>query len=191
MDPLTSLITLGNPILRRRSRPVANLADPQLQGHIDQLLTTVEAAHGVGIAAPQLGWSQQIVVVASRPNLRYPHAPAMAPTVLINPWIVAHSPDQAKGWEGCLSVPGVRGQVWRHQTVEVAYLDRWGQPQRQIWSDFVARIVQHELDHLAGHVFLDRVASSADVLSEEDYQAMVIDTFGSAVLQDATNPASS
>lgn len=178
MDPVAPLITLGHPGLRSPAQPVDDIADPRVQAGIDQLLATVQAAQGVGIAAPQMGWSRQIVVVASRPNLRYPQAPLMAPTVMVNPVMVAHSADQVKGWEGCLSVPGVRGQVWRYQTVVVEYRDRWGQPQRQRWSDFVARICQHELDHLAGRVFLDRVASPQDLLSEADYQAMVIDTFG-------------
>jgi peptide deformylase len=168
------LITLGHPVLRQVAQPVDSIRDKSVQQLIDQLLTTVRAANGVGIAAPQLGYSLRILVIASRPNLRYPYAPLMEPTVLINPRLIAASDEMELGWEGCLSVPGVRGQVPRHQTVEVEYCDRHGQPHRQIWHGFVARIFQHEADHLEGKVFLDRVQSEADLLTEDAYQAMEI-----------------
>lgn len=172
------LITLGHPVLRQVAQPVDSVKNGSVQQLIDQLLTTVRIANGVGIAAPQLGHSLRILVIASRPNLRYPHAPLMEPTVLVNPRLVAASDEMELGWEGCLSVPGVRGQVPRHQTVEVDYCDRHGQPHRQIWQGFVARIFQHEADHLEGKVFLDRVQSEADLLSEEAYQAMEIAALG-------------
>ncbi len=143
-----------------------------MQRFIDDLLTLMTTAHGVGIAAPQVGWAARIVVVASRPTLRYPDAPTMAPTVLINPRLVALSDETENGWEGCLSVPGLRGQVPRAAEVEVAYLDRWGQPRCQVWQGFIARIVQHEYDHLEGTVFLDRLKEGTDLLSEEAYQRL-------------------
>ncbi len=170
------VVTLGHPMLRQVARPVAAVDDLGLQHLIDQMLLTVRAANGVGIAAPQLAYSLRVLVVASRPNLRYPHAPLMEPTVLINPRLVAASGDLDLGWEGCLSVPGVRGRVPRHRTVEVEYCDRQGQTHRQVWSGFVARIFQHEADHLDGKVFLDRVRSETDLLSEAAYQAMEIAT---------------
>ncbi|MBD1876498.1 peptide deformylase [Nodosilinea sp. FACHB-131] len=174
----TPLLTLGHPVLRQVAQPVAAVRDEAIQLLIDQLLTTVRTANGVGIAAPQLGHSLRILVIASRPNLRYPHAPLMEPTVLVNPRLVSASDELELGWEGCLSVPGVRGQVPRHQTVEVEYCDRHGQPQRQIWQGFVARIFQHEVDHLDGKVFLDRVQSEAHLLTEDAYQAMEIAALG-------------
>ncbi|MBD1915417.1 MULTISPECIES: peptide deformylase [Cyanophyceae] len=174
----TPLLTLGNPVLRQIAQPVVAVDDGAVQQLIDQLLVTVRNANGVGIAAPQLGHSLRILVIASRPNLRYPHAPLMEPTVLINPRLVAASDEMGMGWEGCLSVPGMRGQVPRHQTVEVEYCDRHGQPHRQIWEGFVARIFQHEVDHLEGKVFLDRVQSEADLLTEAAYQAMEIAALG-------------
>lgn len=177
--PHATVLTLGHPGLRQVARPVVDVHAPQVQQRIDHLLTTVQAANGVGIAAPQMGWSVQILVVASRPNLRYPRAPLMAPTVLINPRLVAASEDSELGWEGCLSVPGVRGRVPRHRSVEVEYLDRQGQPHRQVWEGFVARIFQHEADHLVGKVFLDRVQSEGDLLCEDEYQAMEIATLPS------------
>jgi len=98
----------------------------------------------------------------------------MEPTALINPRLVSHSDEQDKGWEGCLSVPGVRGRVSRYREVEVEYIDRWGRTQRQVWQDFVARIFQHEADHLAGKVFLDRLESEVDLISEEAFQRLVV-----------------
>ncbi|WOD40371.1 peptide deformylase [Nodosilinea sp. E11] len=174
-DPV---ITLGHPVLRQAAQPVVSVNAPQVQRLIERLLRAVRSAHGVGIAAPQLGASLQILVIASRPNLRYPKAPLMEPTVLINPRLVAASEATELGWEGCLSVPGVRGRVARHQTVEVDYLDRQGQPQRQVWDGFVARIFQHEADHLAGKLFLDRLEAETDLLSEAAYQAIEIASMG-------------
>jgi peptide deformylase len=170
------LITLGHPVLRQVAQPVTSVSDGSVQQLIDELLTTVRTANGVGIAAPQLGHSLRILVIASRPNLRYPHAPLMEPTVLINPRLLSASDELELGWEGCLSVPGVRGRVPRHRAIEVEYCDRHGHPQQAVWEGFVARIFQHEADHLEGKVFLDRVQSETDLLSEEAYQAMEIAT---------------
>ncbi len=173
MTTSTALITLGHPLLRQRSQPITDPTDLALQPFLDQLLQVMTAANGVGIAAPQLGRAQRVIIVASRPNPRYPNAPLMEPTVMLNPQLVASSEEVEQGWEGCLSVPGRRGLVRRSWAVEVAYLNRWGQPQHQVWQGFVARIFQHEYDHLEGKVFLDRVEHSDNVLTEADYQARI------------------
>ncbi|MEA5452360.1 peptide deformylase [Leptolyngbya sp. CCNP1308] len=177
-EPISTIpvLTLDHPVLRQVAQPVASVKDGFIQRLIDQLLTAVRTANGVGIAAPQLGYSLRIMVIASRPNLRYPRAPLMEPTVLINPRLVSASDDLELGWEGCLSVPGVRGRVPRHRAIEVDYCDRHGQPQQAVWEGFVARIFQHEADHLEGKVFLDRVQSETDLLSEAAYQALEIAT---------------
>jgi peptide deformylase len=130
----------------------------------------VQAAHGVGIAAPQVARSLRLFIVASHPNPRYPDAPMMPPSAVINPRILQVSEEMVKGWEGCLSVPNLRGFVPRHQWIEVDYCDRKGREIRQVFRDFVARIFQHEYDHLEGILFLDRLASPADLYSEEEYQ---------------------
>ncbi|MGB3202457.1 MAG: peptide deformylase [Nodosilinea sp.] len=173
-EPQTSLLTLGHPVLHQRAEPVQSVDDWPLQRLINQLLETMRAAHGVGIAAPQLGQALRVLVVASRPNLRYPQAPLMEPVVMINPRLVSASDDLEMGWEGCLSVPGVRGRVPRHRAVEVEYRDRHGRLQQREWEGFVARIFQHEADHLEGRVFLDRVQSETDLLSEQVYQTIEI-----------------
>lgn len=169
------IVQLGHPVLQQMAEPVADLEDPQLQELIDHLIQTCIAANGVGIAAPQLGYSLRLLIVASRPNLRYPQAPIMAPTALINPRLMTHSPDRVKGWEGCLSVPDRRGYVPRYREVEVEYTDRAGRQQQVVWQGFVARIFQHEYDHLQGKVFLDRVEQETDVISEQAFQSQLLD----------------
>ncbi len=169
-----SVIELGHPVLRQIAQPVLNLEDGEIQRLIDDLLLTVQAANGVGIAAPQVAASYRLFIVASRPNPRYPNAPEMAPTAMINPRILAHSDTKVKGWEGCLSVPGIRGLVPRYQRIEVEYTTRDGKQHQREYSDFVARIFQHELDHLDGLVFLDRVESSRDLVTEREYQQRIL-----------------
>ncbi|MFN9556571.1 MAG: peptide deformylase [Dolichospermum sp.] len=174
MNELTPIIKLGNPILRQKAAAVENIQDEKIQNLIDELITSVAQANGVGIAAPQIAATTRLFIVASRPNARYPHAPEMQPTAMINPRIIAHSSEVVKGWEGCLSVPGIRGLVPRYQTIEVEYTDRSGNFQKQELTDFIARIFQHEYDHLEGLVFLDRVENNHDLISEEEYQKLVM-----------------
>jgi peptide deformylase len=169
MPDLLEIVQLGNPILRQPAQPVADFNDATLQGLIDSLLATAAAANGVGIAAPQVAQPYRLFIVASRPNPRYPHAPVMEPTAMLNPRIIDHSADKVKDWEGCLSIPGIRGLVPRYRTVTVEYWNRQGQCQQQQLTDFVARIFQHELDHLNGIVFLDRVESTRDLITEQEW----------------------
>lgn len=170
----SEIAQLGNPILRQKALPIKDFKDRKLLELIDSLLDTVASANGVGIAAPQISQSYRLFVVASRPSIRYPQAPTMPPTVMINPQIIAFSNETAKDWEGCLSVPGLRGLVPRYQSIEVEFCGLEGQLQRQVLTDFVARIFQHELDHLDGLVFLDRLESSLDLYTESEYQKIII-----------------
>ncbi|MDX2231212.1 MAG: peptide deformylase [Leptolyngbyaceae cyanobacterium bins.349] len=176
MTNLRKIIELGHPTLRQVAEPIADVKSDRIQTLCDRLLVMVREANGVGIAAPQVGESVRLFIVASRPNLRYPNAPTMAPMALINPRLVAHSQDTAKGWEGCLSVPGLRGLVPRYQAIEVEYTGRDGKLYQQTLTDFVARIFQHELDHLDGTVFLDRVETTRDLMTEQEFQRQVIQT---------------
>ena len=174
MTELLQITQLGNPILRQVARSIENIQDQQMQKLIDDLITTVVSANGVGIAAPQVATSQRLFILASRPNLRYPDAPIMEPTAILNPRIIAHSDEVVKGWEGCLSIPGIRGLVPRYQTIEVEYTSRDGKLHQQTLTNFVARIFQHESDHLDGIVFLDRVESTQDLMTEQEYQQRII-----------------
>ena len=177
MSKKLSIIQLGNPILRLKAEFVEDIHDLPIQQLIDDLLVTVADANGVGIAAPQVAVGYRIFIVASRPNLRYPHAPFMEPTAMINPRIIDFSDEMLKDWEGCLSVPGIRGLVPRYRSIEVEYTDRNGNLQQQEFTDFVARIFQHEYDHFEGLVFLDRVESTVDIYTEQEYQKLIVDRF--------------
>ncbi len=173
MAKILEIIQLGDPLLRAKAEAVENIQDWRIQKLIDDLITTVKQANGVGIAAPQVAASDRLFIVASRPNPRYPNAPEMEPTPMINPKILASSTETVKGWEGCLSIPGIRGLVPRSQAIEVEYTDRNGKLQKQELTDFVARIFQHEYDHLDGIVFLDRLESTHDIMTEQEYQKRI------------------
>jgi peptide deformylase len=174
MPEILQISQLGNPVLRRRSQFVDNIKADRIQELIDNLISTVQQANGVGIAAPQVAMGDRLFVVASRPNLRYPQAPHMEPTAMINPRIIASSTEKAKDWEGCLSIPGIRGLVPRSRSIEIEYTSRDGQLHRQEFTDFVARIFQHEHDHLDGIVFLDRVESTQELMTEDEYQKQFV-----------------
>jgi peptide deformylase len=105
----------------------------------------------------------------------------MEPTAMINPEIISHSEETEKGWEGCLSMPMVRGLVPRYRNIEVDYIDRQGDRQRAKLTDFVARIFQHEYDHLQGKVFLDRVETNLDLVSESEYYKILQSTSPSVI----------
>jgi peptide deformylase len=174
MTQSLQITQLGNPILRQQAQFVDNVRDESIQKLIDALIVTAVTSNGVGIAAPQVAESYRLFIVASRPNPRYPKAPLMEPTAMINPQIIAHSIEVVQGWEGCLSLPGIRGLVPRYQAIEVEYTTRDGQLHRQELTDFVARIFQHEYDHLEGIVFLDRLERTQDLMTEQEYQQRIV-----------------
>ncbi len=174
MAQILEIAQLGNPILRHCAQPVTEINQQSIQTLIDDLIFTAIQTNGVGIAAPQVSVSDRVFIVASRPNIRYADAPVMEPTAMINPQIINSSGEPVKGWEGCLSVPGIRGLVPRYPTIAVEYTSRDGKLHQVELTDFVARIFQHELDHLEGKVFLDRVESTHDLMSEAEYQKQVI-----------------
>nr|WP_067665561.1 peptide deformylase [Ferrimonas marina] len=155
---------LGETVLRQHADPVTEF-DPALAQLLQQMQATMEQAGGVGIAAPQVGVGRQALIIASKPNARYPDAPLMAPMALINPQIEATGGDEVGAWEGCLSVPGLRGFVHRPDEVQVRYQDIDGQWQRTTLTGFPARILLHEYDHLIGKTFLDRVSSTEDLVA--------------------------
>lgn len=175
MAEILEVIQLGHPLLRSQAQLVDNIQSPRIQNLIDNLIATVIKANGVGIAAPQVQSRDRIFIVASRPNPRYPNAPEMEPTPMINPRILASSSEEAKSWEGCLSIPGIRGLVPRHQAIEIEYSDRNGKLHKQELTDFIARIFQHELDHLDGIVFVDRLQSTYDLITEQEYQKLLFE----------------
>ena len=174
MASMLKIAELGNAVLRSPAQPITNISSQSVQQLIDNLIHTATETNGVGIAAPQVSESIRLFIVASRPNLRYLHAPVMEPTPMINPQNETFSAESEKGWEGCLSVPGMRGLVRRSREIEIVYTDRYGQQQQKVFTDFVARIIQHEVDHLDGKVFLDRVESTLDLMSDAEYHAQIV-----------------
>lgn len=164
---------LGNKVLRHKAKSVKQTTDKKFQDFIDNLILTCKTAKGVGIAAPQVNKSARVMIVWSHPNKRYPKALNMKPVAMINPRILKKSNQKEKDWEGCLSIPGIRGLVPRYKWVEVEYVNRKGEKVREKLSDsFVARIFQHELDHLNGVLFIDRT-KSRDLIGEQEYQKLI------------------
>ncbi len=168
------IFQVGAVVLRQTAQDVEFPLSPVIQQLVIDLMHTADLANGVGIAAPQVSASLNLFILASRPSPRYPHAPTMEPTAIINPKIIDRSTKNIQGWEGCLSVPDRRAVVSRAQWVDVEYLNMHGELQRQHFSDFVARIFQHEYDHLHGVLFIDHVKPQ-DLISEEEYQKICFD----------------
>lgn len=169
MARLLQIAEIGNDILRKRAEEV----DAVPHELIEDMMLSMEEAGGVGIAAPQIYESKRVFIMASQPNDRYPDAPEMEPKAIMNPEILSHSDETEKGWEGCLSVPGVRGYVPRYLKVSVRYMDKEGATLEEEFEGFLARIFQHELDHLDGLVFLDRVEDNKDIISNKEYFKMM------------------
>ncbi len=170
MPLLRQIAQLGQPVLRMVAGKIADPGDTSVQALIDDMLVTVADAGGVGLAAPQVFEPLSLFIVASRPNPRYPAAPEMEPAAMINPEILWMSDEKENGWEGCLSIPGLRGLVPRHRRIGLRYLTRTGEVREIEYADFLARVFQHEFDHLQGVVFLDRVENTQYLMTEKEYQ---------------------
>ncbi len=173
MPKLLQIAQLGHSVLRKKSINISNVFDKEVQNLIDDLIATVKDVDGVGIAAPQVYESKRIFIIASKPSKRYPKAPTMRPTVVINPRIIEFSGKKVKDWEGCLSIPGIRALVPRFTIAKVEFTNRDGKKLTRTFKDFVARIFQHEYDHLEGIVILDRIVTTKDIVTEKEYQKIV------------------
>ncbi len=151
------ILRMGDPRLLRVAEPVREFDTPELHALIADLFDTMHAANGAGLAAPQIGVNLQLVIFGFGRNARYPDAPAVPETVLLNPVLEPLSDDMEEGWEGCLSVPGLRGWVPRHSRLRYSGVDAFGQPLVREVDGFHARVVQHECDHLIGVLYPMRV----------------------------------
>ena len=171
MEPLV-LLPQNAPLLVAKAGGIDVFEDPIFQTFIDELIRCGDENDGVGIAAPQVGKSIRLFIMAPKPNPRYPDAPFMEPAAIINPEILNVSEEKEKGWEGCLSVPGFRGMVPRHLEIDVAYQDRTGQHMRAHFSGFLARLFQHEFDHLEGILFPDRMEKEDSLVTLEEFTAI-------------------
>lgn len=151
------ILKMGDPRLLRQAEPVANFGTPELEALIADMFDTMHAANGAGLAAPQIGVNLQLVIFGFKQNLRYPDAPPVPETVLINPVLKPLSEEQEDDWEGCLSVPGMRGVVPRWARLHYEGFDQHGSIISRDVDGFHARVVQHECDHLAGILYPMRI----------------------------------
>ena len=151
------ILKMGDPRLLRIARPVEEFCTPAMRALIDDLFETMHAVNGAGLAAPQIGVDLQLVIFGFRQTQRYPDAPPVPETVLINPTITPLDGAEEEGWEGCLSVPGLRGVVPRLKRIRYTGFDADGAPIEREAEGFHARVVQHECDHLIGTLYPMRV----------------------------------
>ena len=151
------ILKMGDPRLLRHAQPVEAFDTPELRALLEDMFDTMKAANGAGLAAPQIGVDLQVVVFGFQRNERYPEAPPVPMTVLINPTIEPLTDETEEGWEGCLSVPGLRGVVPRHVRLKYSGFDMLGKPIERVADGFHARVVQHECDHLIGVLYPMRI----------------------------------
>lgn len=151
------VLRMGEPLLLEKAQPVTAFNTPELHALIQDMQDTMNAMDGAGIAAPQIGVSLQVVIFGVGSNPRYPDAEQVPYTVLINPTLTPVGEEIEDGWEGCLSVPGLRGVVPRYIRLHYTGFDQFGEPVDRLVSGFHARVVQHECDHLNGILYPMRI----------------------------------
>ena len=151
------VLRMGEPLLLEVAKPVTAFDTPELHDLIADMQDTMDAMSGAGIAAPQIGMSLRVVIFGVGKNPRYPDVEQVPYTVLINPTLTPISEAMEDGWEGCLSVPGMRGLVPRYSRLHYTGFDQFGSPIDRMASDFHARVVQHECDHLDGILYPMRI----------------------------------
>ena len=152
-----TILKMGDPRLLAVARPVERFATAELRELVADMFDTMHAANGSGLAAPQIGVDRQLVIFGFQHNDRYPDAPPVPETVLVNPTVEPIGSDEEEGWEGCLSVPGMRGVVPRFARIRYRGFDLDGRPIEREAEGFHARVVQHECDHLVGKLYPMRI----------------------------------
>jgi len=151
------VLRMGHPVLRERAKRVENVGTPELRALIQDMKDTMAAKNGAGLAAPQIGVGQRVVIFGVTSNPRYPDAEEVPFTVLVNPQLTLLTREVEEGWEGCLSVPGMRGVVPRYTQLRYTGTDEEGNPIDRLADGFHARVVQHECDHLDGILYPQRM----------------------------------
>jgi peptide deformylase len=152
------ILKMGDPRLLRVAAPVPAFDTDEIHALVSDMFDTMRAANGAGLAAPQIGVDLQLVIFGTdEPNPRYPDAPVVPRTVLLNPTVTPLGDEEEEGWEGCLSVPGLRAVVPRFSRIRYAGFDQYGDPIDRTVEGFHARVVQHECDHLVGKLYPMRV----------------------------------
>jgi len=154
---IREVLRMGDPRLLRRSEEVTKFGTPELKDLLQDMRDTMAHLNGAGLAAPQIGVNLRVVIFGVRANPRYPGVEEVPDTVLINPVLTPLGDELEEGWEGCLSVPGMRGVVPRYRRLRYGGMDEHGKPFERDVSDFHARVVQHEVDHLDGILYPMRI----------------------------------
>lgn len=147
------VLKMGDPLLYKKAEPVTQFNTPELDCLVADMFDTMTELNGAGLAAPQIGVSQRVVIFGVEANPRYPQVEPVPTTVLVNPLLTPIGNEMEDGWEGCLSVPGLRGLVPRHQNLRYTGFDQQGKPIDRTVTGFHARVVQHECDHLDGILY--------------------------------------
>lgn len=158
---IKTVLRMGDPVLLQQAAPVTQFDTPELHALIKDMEDTMQHMNGAGIAAPQIGVSLRVVIFGVGKNPRYPDAEEVPYTVLVNPVLSPVGNEMEDGWEGCLSVPGLRGIVPRYQRLHYTGYDQYGKPIDRLVSGFHARVVQHECDHLDGILYPMRIRDLA------------------------------
>jgi len=148
---------MGHPVLREKAKPVEDLGSAELKKLVEDMKETMASKNGAGLAAPQVGVSRRVVIFGVDANPRYPDAEPVPFTVLVNPKLVMLTREVEEDWEGCLSVPGMRGVVPRYTKLRYTGFDEDGNPIDRVAEGFHARVVQHECDHLDGILYPQRM----------------------------------
>ena len=187
--------TIGNPVLRQVATeiPPDLIASEELENLIADMIATMRKEGGIGIAAPQIGVSVRAAVIeVERDSTRYPDSPVFDLEVLLNPRVTIVDENEQSYWEGCLSIPDLRGLVTRPRAVRVDYTDCEGRAKSIEVANFLATVFQHELDHLDGVLFIDRVRDTTKLATIEDYRRYWLEEApGEELPQDETGDVSS
>ncbi|MEC9079207.1 MAG: peptide deformylase [Pseudomonadota bacterium] len=172
MNRILSIAQVGHPVLREPTAELSaeTLQSTEMQQFIDDLIATMRAANGAGLAANQVYQSLRICAIEVRDNPRYPYRPHSPLTVLVNPVLTPVGDAMFENYEGCLSVPNLRGKVQRHCEIDVSALDRHGNPINDRVKGMTAATYQHEVDHLLGKLFLDRVEDSTSLVTWDHFE---------------------
>ena len=174
--PVKPVLKMGEPLLLQKAEPITEFDTPELHALIKDMEDTMAHMNGAGIAAPQIGVSKRVVIFGVGHNPRYPDADQVPYTVLINPVLTPVGVELEDGWEGCLSVPGMRGVVPRYERLQYTGFDQYGNKIDRLVSGFHARVVQHECDHLDGILYPMRIRDLAQFgFTEVLFPGMAVD----------------
>jgi len=170
---IRQVLKMGDPLLLNIAEPVHDFKSQALKVLIEDMQDTMHALNGAGLAAPQIGVSLRVVIFGVEKTPRYPDAEEVPYTILINPKLTFLDDEMEEGWEGCLSVPGLRGYVERPRKVRVNFLNEKGEEKEILAEGFLATVLQHELDHLEGVLYVDRIKDFKLLSYQEEFEQFI------------------